>query len=349
MDNITTFSVFAGANGSGKSNFFDALRFVSEALSEGVQSAVAQQGGYHQFRPATSYNGIAPNFLFHIECELDQTHYVYTLTLQNLDKTAGISEQLTINRKSSLSRVWGEKPRINDQEQSLSSNHSALLLYDQLPFRDFLLNLRLYRIQPLQAAQASYEGQNDVMLETSGRNIASVLKRLQKDEEIREEILDWMESMVPGLNKVITKQRHLNNSVNITFKEEGTQYQFPAHMVSSGTLALLCLLVAILDPPKPYGLVLFEEPEDGLHPKAIQEALELLREQAYEHVPIWITTHSEAIVRQLHLNEFWLVDKERGKTTMKHASDGQLTDKDVEPLGLDELWLSNLFNGGVPC
>jgi predicted ATPase len=41
-----SFSVFVGRNGSGKSNFADALDFVSTAYSDGLEHAVARKGGY---------------------------------------------------------------------------------------------------------------------------------------------------------------------------------------------------------------------------------------------------------------------------------------------------------------
>ena len=38
LDDLADFSVFAGANGSGKSNFFEALEFVSDVVRNGVLS-----------------------------------------------------------------------------------------------------------------------------------------------------------------------------------------------------------------------------------------------------------------------------------------------------------------------
>ena len=61
-----------------------------------------------------------------------------------------------------------------------------------------------------------------------------------------------------------------------------------------------------------------------------------------------MTTHSESVVRQLQLDELWLVDKKEGKTQMKAAASGHLQQPDLAPLRVDEAWLSNLLGGGLP-
>jgi predicted ATPase len=350
MENINYFSVFAGANGSGKSNFFDALDFVGQFIRSGVEAALNQQGGYQHFRPAKyPYPRAAPNFRFELVCDLEGDEYAYDLILNNLDSKAGIQEKLLINKRLSLSRIWGGKPIIEGVEQSLSDNHSALLLYEKLPLRELLSNIRIYRIQPLEAAQANRGSDDNASLRSDGSNLVSILQRLEKDQDTYDSILSWMRTVVSGLEKFSLSKKNLTNSTGVSFKESRTGNLFPANMVSTGTIYLLCLLVAILDAPKEQGLILFEEPELGLHPKALHELINLIRNIATEeHIALWMTTHSEAIVRQLHLHELWLVDKTLARTTVKHAKMENLTDDDLAPLGLDELWLSNFFGGGVP-
>ena len=47
---LAPFSVFAGANGSGKSNFFDALDFVSLFVRGGLEIALRAHGGFENIR-----------------------------------------------------------------------------------------------------------------------------------------------------------------------------------------------------------------------------------------------------------------------------------------------------------
>ena len=73
-----------------------------------------------------------------------------------------------------------------------------------------------------------------------------------------------------------------------------------------------------------------------------------MRQQALPENPIWLTTHSESVVRALNLGELILVDKVGGRTTMKSADAGNISQEDLAPLSLDEVWLSNLLAGGLP-
>jgi predicted ATPase len=186
------------------------------------------------------------------------------------------------------------------------------------------------------------------VLDRKGHNLASVLNRLERDERLRDAILEWMEMIVPGIEKIQTEQQQIDSKTAVLFKELGTRRRFPAHMVSDGTIYALGLLVAILDAPAGYGITLIEEPERGLHPKAIRELVGFVRQQAVPNNPIWLTTHSESIVRQLQLDELVLVDKLGGRTRMKAGDSGHITQENLAPLGLDEAWLSNLLDGGVP-
>lgn len=348
IENLDKFSVFAGANGSGKSNFFDALDFISQVIQTGVKSAINAQGGYDHLRPAQTDANVSPAFSFFIDCQLGADRFEYELLLNNLHTTTDIQEKLKINGELSMSRDAGQKPKINGIEQGLSHDHSALLLYEKLPLSTFFRNIRIYRIQPLQAAKPGRLTDDSSVLNTEGSNLAAVLQRLEQRTEAREGIMDWMELIVPGLENIATGKKNLTQSPGISFKESGTQRYFPANMVSSGTMYLLCLLVIVFDSPAEFGLSLLEEPEEGLHPKAVKQMVELLKESAHDRSPIWLTTHSGTIVSQLKLEEFWLVDKEMGKTLIQHAASGQLTNEDMEPLGLDEMWLANIFNRGTP-
>ncbi len=134
--------------------------------------------------------------------------------------------------------------------------------------KDFLRNIRLYRIEPKSCLENYRTIQDPSKLHRDGRNLPAVLSRLEKNDDLRESIIEWLELVVPGLETVQTQTERLTGSTALAFKEAGQDKWFPAHFISEGTIYLLSLLVAILDRP-PVGLTLIEEPERGLHPKAI--------------------------------------------------------------------------------
>ncbi len=357
---LAPFSVFAGANGSGKSNFFDALDFVSLFVRGGLEIARHEHGGFANIQSKKREGEDAKTFSFEIECDLLEkqkempTTFLYLLSSDFLDSDPKIEEYLYVNGERSIERIRSKFVHYENGTESLlagefPSIYSVLPHFPTHPLTKLLRNLHVYRIDPTGAKEPDKSDLDPTMqLERKGNNLASVLHRLEGDEAIREEIQDWMEMIVPGIENIQTEHQRLDGSTAVRFKEEGIENPFPAHLVSDGTMHALCLLVAVLDAPSGCGITLIEEPERGLHPKAIRKLIDLMRQQASSENPIWLTTHSESVVRALKLSEFVLVDKIDGRTTMKSADDGNISQEDLAPLGLDEAWLSNLLAGGIP-
>jgi predicted ATPase len=361
---LASFSVFAGANGCGKSNFFDALDFIRTFIESGIEVALRSHGRYENIHSEKRKAKYARRFDFEIHCDLpyndlpynregrteNQATFQYILRIHELDKTPTIEEQLSIDgvlclgrNKDGLHNIWN-----THLFNKCPSSYSALIMFPDLPIAQLLRNIKLYRIDPLGAKEPDQTDQDPFLLDRKGHNLASVLNRLEQNENVRRAILDCMELIVPGVEKIQTEHQQIDSKTAVLFKEVGTRRRFPAHMVSDGTIYALCLLVAVLDSKNGYGLTLIEEPERGLHPKAIRELVGLIRQQTTAANPIWMSTHSETVVRQLHLQELMLVDKEDGRTRMKSADSGNITQENLAPLGLDEAWLSNLLGGGIP-
>lgn len=345
VEGLAPFSVFAGANGSGKSNFFDALGFVSLFVRGGIEIALRAHGGFENIRSKKREGADAKTFGFEIECDLlEEREVYYSLSINDLDREPGIKECLNIEGK-------GDKGENNAEERPYYDGpiYSSLsLCHRNHPLTKLLKNLHVYRIDPTGAKEPDKSDLDPTQLDRNGHNLATVLHRLEGDQDIREEIRDWMEMIVPGTEDIQTEQQRLDGRTALLFKEEGFEQAFPAHLVSDGTMYALCLLVAALDVPSGGGMTLIEEPERGLHPMAIRKLIDLMRQLASPENPIWLTTHSESVVRALKLSELVLVDKIGGRTTMKSADAGNLSQKDLAPLGLDEVWQSNLLAGGLP-
>ena len=341
---LAPFSVFAGANGSGKSNFFDALDFVSLFVRGGLEIALRAHGGFANIQSKRREGEDSKTFSFEIECDLLGQQEEYSLSINDLDSEPGIREELVVSKEQIVDNK--EIDSIGEWGDPIYSILS--LYYRNHPLSELLRNLNVYRIEPTGAKEPDKSDFDSTQLGSKGNNLASVLHRLEGDEAIREEIQDWMEMIVPGIENVQTEQQRLDSRTALRFKEEGIESPFPAHLVSDGTMYALCLLVAVLDAPSGCGMTLIEEPERGLHPKAIYELIDLMRQKASPENPIWLTTHSESVVRVLNLSELVLVDKIDGRTRMKQADAGKISQEDLAPLGLDEAWLSNLLAGGLP-
>lgn len=397
LKDISEFMVLAGANGSGKSNFVDALYFLSLVLRFGVNEAVKLMKGKSTFYPNKNIKNQPIHY--YIEVLFGNKEYKYTIEI-NIKEESIVYENLIIDddgeefdykkmleqakqdiialnqtRKNKdpnsvinpltvaalgVSMGLGlvgaaagmlvgvlknslEKDNIKNQYSSVQQ-HSLLnqLLAQHNEFLQSLNNVFIYRINPIEAKKPSIDNADD--LKSDGSNIASVLVNLESDDELRETILDWLSLIVPEMQTIKTDNRPIDGSKMIEFAEESGK-KFPAHLVSDGTIYALCMLVAILTRTKKAGITIIEEPERGLHPKAIGELINFMREYASISHPIILTTHSESVVRELELNELFFVSKKNGKTKIKSVKDSGV---DKNQIPLDTAWLTNMFDGGLP-
>ncbi|WP_411845622.1 AAA family ATPase [Roseibacillus persicicus] len=98
----------------------------------------------------------------------------------------------------------------------------------------------------------------------------------------------------------------------------GDDRKVSASGLSDGTLSILALTILPFLRNLPQMLTI-EEPENGIHPKAIEIVLEALR--AVEHSQLWVTTHSPIAVAQTELDDLLCLRK---------TGDGVVVERGVE-------------------
>ena len=390
LKDVSPFMVLAGANGTGKSNFVDALAFLSKVIDMGVSKAVSEFGSIENL---ISPKHKAGDISYKIEFEIEKQIYQYEImiALKNIASRVKeeslkilksgeiifdsdkIRKELEAKKESNTSDdligagllgalgglIWGA---MKDSDQigqdiinGVATGIGLKLLTDEKYSSDDsflrqnkefqgLKNVKIFRIDPFTIKNRRSTGNNPGELNRDGSNIAAVLEKLEKDNELREQIIEWMSVIVPEMKKVSVRTQNIDSSKGLFFEEDSGN-RFPAHMVSDGTIYALCLLVAVLTRVKQPGITIIEEPERGLHPKAISELIGFIREYASPHHPIILTTHSESVVRSLELEELYFVSKSQGKTQIK---DVRKSGVDKNKIPLDTAWLTNLLGGGLP-
>ena len=352
LKDVSPFMVLAGANGAGKSNIVDALSFFGRVVDFGANKAMAEFGGFNHIHCFGRDEQAKVTLGFYIDIELDQMLYQYKMTIVDADKEPKLVETLKVNDVVRLDNQVNKDILFRTAQQancdSLSikwSDKSYIEFTGCDLFKSLLTNLRIFRIDPLLAKAPNSYTTDDSELSTNGSNVATILAALENDQSFVEQVMEWLELIVPSMEKITSETQHLDGSTVLTFHEEGAKKRFPARLVSDGTMYTLCILTAVLSRVKKPGMTIIEEPERGIHPKAIAELVNLMRDNAIVNHPIFLTTHSEAVVRNLKASELALVDKEAGKTVVHLAKDAGVDERKIP---LDKAWLTNLFDGGLP-
>lgn len=349
IEDLSSLNVFAGANGSGKSNIVDAIAFLGANIQKGAELAIKEFGGFNQIHCFKVRKEKRKTISYSINISFDEELYEYELVIKDIDVAPRYSkEQLSINNEIIIKRDSKDNyVMIGNDKHNLEffpNNLSALMFSQKHSLHMLLSNIKVYRIDPFNAKKPSTQIAEISELDSNATNLASVLTSLEQREDFRNEILDWVSLIVPGMEKIHTDKRHIDDSTFLMFKEEGTKASFPAHLVSDGTIYVLSILTAILDRTTRVGMTIIEEPERGIHPQAIAELINFMREKAELNHPILLTTHSESIVRSVDLNELNFISKIDGKTQVFPAKNSGI---DKSQIPLDTAWLTNLFDRGL--
>ncbi len=127
----------------------------------------------------------------------------------------------------------------------------------------------------------------------NGANLPWVVSALE--EKAPDRLLEWitnLQTVLPDLEAIRTVERPEDrHRYLVTRYKNGLEV--PSWMVSDGTLRLLALtLPAYL--PDFEGIYLIEEPENGIHPRAVENAFQSL--SSVRGAQILLTTHSPIIV-----------------------------------------------------
>lgn len=132
----------------------------------------------------------------------------------------------------------------------------------------------------------------------NGEAIASFYYWLQRSHPVRFKNLQInLRRLIPGFENLRISEA--TDGFLDLWVQEAHRGEFPAALLSEGTLRLLCLL-GILVSPEPPSVVGYEEPENGVHPGRLSEMLEMLIVAANRgQTQFLITTHSPEVLDTL--------------------------------------------------
>jgi predicted ATPase len=346
---LAPLTVMVGRNGSGKSNFLDALGFVSDSLRTSLDHALRERGGLRAVRRLSTSH--PRNFEIEIEFELfGGVPAIYAIKIDS--KAEGefqvAREKLVIGAtrpprgrakgptqlrldaaELAYGPAWYEV--VNGEVKNASASTMPPASPDRLylvtasglrefrPAYDALTSMGFYSLNP-EAMKRPQSPDAGELLHRDGWNIASVIARLERDApELKQRVVDYLKIIVPGVTDFQRVELGPQETVKLHQEVQGSQHPwtFYAMNMSDGTLRALGTLIAAVQPTghERVRLVGIEEPETALHPAATSALLDALRE-ATAHTQVLVTTHSPELLEGLNLDQDkLLVVVARGGTT----------------------------------
>lgn len=322
------FTVFVGPNGSGKSNIFEAIEFGNFCYRFSSNDATSVFGTHN----------IIPKKIKTIINQVSdfQENILMDTGLETATYPVKITINIILDNLSQFPIVVGFDEKFNSKILRITHEIDDPFEYMQYISnfsRIFIGNSKLRRLNIF----------DDRKLNVDASNLENVLDRLLKSEMVKTELEEYLQLLIPELEKIEIKASSLSNTKELLIYEKNQDEPFGENLISDGTYNTLSLLTAVLQSDEPQFLCI-EEPENGLHPFAIKQLVAFFRQQCQEkgHY-IWLNTHSQTLVSELKPEEIITVNKVDGATTIK-----QHKGEDIYNLTMDEAWLSNALGGGVP-
>ncbi|HQL70960.1 MAG TPA: ATP-binding protein, partial [Bacteroidales bacterium] len=205
--------------------------------------------------------------------------------------------------------------------------------------RDFLLDgVQSFILDSQKIKYASPPGQSK-KFKPDGSNLPWVINDLAKDEQQFNKWIKHIKTALPDIQNIETIEREddKHRYLKIIYQNN---IKIPSWLVSDGTLRLLALtLPAYL--PNFTGVYLIEEPENGIHPKAVETIYQSL--SSVYNAQIMLASHSPIVLSLVRKNQVLCFAK-----TIEGITD--IVNGDEHPALMDwkgETNLSVLYASGV--
>jgi energy-coupling factor transporter ATP-binding protein EcfA2 len=207
-------------------------------------------------------------------------------------------------------------------------------------FADFLRDGTTFFQPETRALRRAAPPGRSSRLDETGANVARLAFDLQRSNPQRFRAwVDHVQTALPRISDVSVQEREDDRYVYLQVRY-GDEYDVPASGLSEGTLRLLALTLLPYLEATP-SILVTEEPENGVHPRAV-EAILLSLQSIYDG-QVWLSTHSPVVLAATPLESVLLsvLDNSGDATVVA----GREHEKLVEWKGVVDL--GTLFAAGV--
>ncbi|MDE0480454.1 MAG: AAA family ATPase [Gammaproteobacteria bacterium] len=329
-------NVLIGANGSGKSNFFNAMKMLrASVINLGEFSEyVAKSGGADRLLHFGSK--ISSRISFDVNFKDDKCKFNAIYSATTNDK---LYVNLSIKDESILQEIEniGSKPGIPSFLKYLVPRLHKWRLYHFLDTTDTSPMKRMANVH------------DNRRLREDGSNLSSFLYLLQeKYPADYSSIRHTVQLAAPFFDNFhLEPLKHNERMMLLEWKHLGTDAYFDASSFSDGTLRFIALATLLLQPVsmRP-SVILLDEPEIGLHPYAIDLLVAMLRQASLES-QIIVATQSPILLDYFEPEDVIVADRVDGATEFNRLETDRLAAW-LEDYSLGELWEKN-YLGGRPA
>lgn len=337
-------SILLGANGAGKSNIISFFQMLSYMMSKSFGKYVEMSGTSNALLHYGSKK--TPIMSGEIKFSDDQSidTYSFSLTNANPDRLIITDEKISWHRNGANKPYETNlEPEYKESALAESTNPTAKIIFQMLSsckvyqFHDSSEAGPLRQVCPVETAN---------YLQSHGNNLPSFLLFLRDNyKNSYNRIVDYVRDVVPQFQDFYLETT--NNFISLRWIDNSaTDYRFNAYQFSDGSIRFIALATLLLQPPQTMpNVIILDEPELGLHPYAITQLAEMIKDASI-HAQIIIATQSKDLVDHFDIDNISVVemDKETQSTSVTHLSNEEYN-LWLQEYTVSELWDKNIIGG----
>lgn len=330
-------NILIGINGSGKSNFLKALRFLKEGVGGvGLKKHIFDNlGGFDnfyyrgennksqkqiiklvfEFDFKTSEDNLSyeisvikspslSNFYIN-ESVWDNTGFIY---LENANTITKLSTkrfpQTFTGRKSDLQELLLNE--ISDLDHKFTNLTLLRKAIKEIVVYDY------FDTSPQSRMRRPMLPTSERRLSADGTNLPQILNTIKiNHKQYYRKIVEMLKEVNPNFTGFDFNL--IGGNIELMLEESGFNSSIHVSNISDGTLRYLCLLSIVYNPDRGQ-IVCIDEPEVGLHPDMILNIANAIKE-ASETSTFIISTHSENFLNYFDIEDIHVFEKDENNAT----------------------------------
>ena len=349
-------SVLIGANGSGKSNivqFFIMLSWMLKARR--LAEFVSIEGGADDQLHFGNETTPRLNAEIAIRTTTGRNEYRFTLAYAHPDQLIFTEEAFRYSRDDRGGDAdWSYLDGVDREARIVEAGQSGGASGTASPYAKtartityLLRNCAAFQFHNTGARsnfKKKWDAGDNAQMRADGGNLPAILHRLEREDVRRYELIcRHIRRVLPGFDRFEIEEQY--GKVALRWRSRNSEKSFGAHLTSDGSLRFFAL-VTLLNLPSEMlpDVVLLDEPELGLHPKAIALVGDMIRALA-ESRQVIVATQSPLLVDVFELDEVFVLENRDGRTQLSPRATEEQLQAWLEDFSVGELWQKNLLGG----
>lgn len=338
-------TVLLGPNGAGKSNIVSFFKMLGFMMTGKLQAFIAQAGTSQRFL----HYGIkkTPTLSAEIRFESEKGNYgIYRFHLAH-----AVPDRLIVN--SEEVEHYDKEQNVDMRNGVLASkfNEAALSSESKSSTERLLWRLasgcKVYQFSDSSLSSPMRQAstvESAHYLQSEANNLSSFLYYLKNNhKDTYNRIIDYTKSVIPQFQDFYLEPE--GNYISLKWIDNSANdYVFSADQLSDGSIRFIALATLLLQPQETIpNVILIDEPELGLHPYAVDQLIEMIKD-ASNRAQIIISTQSPTLLDGFDLDEITIVEHD-GKASIAKKLDSAEYAEWLNEYLPSELWNKNVLGG----